>query len=503
MQIDALALRLRPRRSIEATDLGVRLCQASAGSVYSVYLPVALPLVILALATFEVAPWLPTLLIWWAKPWLDRTILFVLSRAAFGQTTTLAQVWAAQRDVWWRHLFFTLTVQRLSLWRAFTQPVYQLEGLTPWRARARVRQVRRRHTGVAMMMTSTFATAEAALAISLLSLLYWFAPRGQAPDILDMLVGEATGALPWAWSAIYMISILFIEPFYVAAGFAMYLNRRVELEAWDIEQEFRRAFGAAATAARAAIVALVVTTGAYTVLLAQEPAPSAPAQPSEIEVAAAIARVKADPNLATEQTIKTLRWKNPTTSATKSSDAPSWLLWLGDLFRWIERSARVLMWCVIALLVGFLAFFVVRLTRGVSPHDGDDAFVAPTHVRDLDIRPEALPPEIGSAARALWDRGEHRGALALLYRGLLSRLAHVHKVPIRDASTEGDCLTLAAAHLTQPRSEYAGRLVHAWQRFVYGRLDVQTTLVYYLCDEFGPTLDQSHGMKSPVQVEVS
>jgi hypothetical protein len=33
-----------------------------------------------------------------------------------------------------------------------------------------------------------------------------------------------------------------LEPFYVAAGFAMYLNRRVELEAWDIEQEFRRGF---------------------------------------------------------------------------------------------------------------------------------------------------------------------------------------------------------------------------------------------------------------------
>jgi hypothetical protein len=28
----------------------------------------------------------------------------------------------------------------------------------------------------------------------------------------------------------------------VAAGFAMYLNRRAQLEAWDIEQELRRAF---------------------------------------------------------------------------------------------------------------------------------------------------------------------------------------------------------------------------------------------------------------------
>jgi hypothetical protein len=36
--------------------------------------------------------------------------------------------------------------------------------------------------------------------------------------------------------------VLFVEPFYVAAGFGMYLSRRAELEAWDIEQEFRRAF---------------------------------------------------------------------------------------------------------------------------------------------------------------------------------------------------------------------------------------------------------------------
>ena len=40
----------------------------------------------------------------------------------------------------------------------------------------------------------------------------------------------------------YLAVVLFLEPFYVAAGFAMYLNRRVVLEAWDIDQEFRRAF---------------------------------------------------------------------------------------------------------------------------------------------------------------------------------------------------------------------------------------------------------------------
>jgi hypothetical protein len=243
VQIDALSLRLRPRRPVEATDLGVRLCQASARQLYPIYLGVALPVVIVALATLQFSSWLPSLLIWWAKPWLDRTIVFVLSRAAFGQPTRLSDVWSAQRQVWWGQLLFTLIVQRLSLWRSLTQPVYQLEGMSPWRARARVRQIRRRYTGAALMMTSTFGMCEMALWTTICSLLYWFAPREQSPDLFAVFAGEIPGALSLASTVAYAIAVLFLEPFYVAAGFAMYLNRRAELEAWDIEQEFRRAFG--------------------------------------------------------------------------------------------------------------------------------------------------------------------------------------------------------------------------------------------------------------------
>ena len=95
MRIDALALRLRPRTGLEAADLGVRLCHDTARSVYCCHALVALPLMTVALASFEIARWLPGLIIWLAKPWLDRTSLFVLSRAAFGQPTGPADVWRA------------------------------------------------------------------------------------------------------------------------------------------------------------------------------------------------------------------------------------------------------------------------------------------------------------------------------------------------------------------------------------------------------------------------
>jgi hypothetical protein len=244
VQLDALALRLRARTPIQAADAGIRLCQASARSVYAAYAVVALPVMTLALASSELAGWLPIALIWWAAPWFDRTILFVLSRAAFGQATTPLDVWRAQRLVWWRRAWFTATVRRLSPWRSVTDPVYLLEGLSLGASGRRVKQVRRPQAGAGLMLTLTFAVAEMCVLAALLSLVVWLAPQGVPAEALDSLIDPESSAFVLAVSVGYAGAAFFIEPFYVAAGFGMYLNRRAELEAWDIEQEFRRAFAA-------------------------------------------------------------------------------------------------------------------------------------------------------------------------------------------------------------------------------------------------------------------
>ena len=237
MQVDSLAVRMRPRSPLEAADLGVRLCQSAAAEVYRCYWLVAIPVIALSLATFEMASWLPALFIWWAKPWLDRTVLFVLSRTAFGQASSVSDLLHAQRRVWWSQLFLSLTLRRLSPWRSFTQPVYQLEGLPFLASRKRVSQIRRGRTTPANLVTMAFSTAEAVLTVALVSLIFWFKPGEgfrYAPGIYAAFELPATCA--------YALVVLFLEPFYVAAGFALYLNRRAQLEAWDIEQELRRAF---------------------------------------------------------------------------------------------------------------------------------------------------------------------------------------------------------------------------------------------------------------------
>jgi len=229
---------------------------------------------------------------------------------------------------------------------------------------------------------------------------------------------------------------------------------------------------------------LLVLLLAEVLTAAASQADRASAPPTRAEIARAVESVKADPNVSGTRTIKMLRFR----SSPARTSQPAWIAWILGFFEWIGESARFVVWALVAALAGVLVVYVSRIVQQRGPKTTDEPFIAPTHVRDLDIRPETLPDDIGEAARRLWDSGDHRTALALLYRGMLSKLAHVHHVPIRDSSTEGDSLTLAAASLPADRSGYLTRLVKGWQRVGYGRQPLERAVVYELCDGFANAL---------------
>jgi hypothetical protein len=231
----------------------------------------------------------------------------------------------------------------------------------------------------------------------------------------------------------------------------------------------------------------------------------APAQPETVpdgdaparsEVRKALDKVESDPNLAAERSVNMLRWAR----AEPDTERPWWwdlanslARWFRGLFGWLAESGRYVVWVVGVLLAALLVTYVVRLVRVRGLPRVPTAFTPPSHVRDLDIRPESLPDDVGSAALALWEQSQQRAALALLYRGLLSRLVHVHGVPIRASSTEGDCLRLAEARLPAEHARYAARLVETWGAAVYGGQLPAAGAVQALCGEFALALGRGAG----------
>lgn len=247
MRVEGLAIALRPRSQSEACDLGLALVRGHARSIWRCFAPIFLVVAALALCTLDSAGWLPLVILFWLKPWLDRVLVFVLARAVFGEATRWSDVWRARRQVLGGQLLRTLLWRRLSPWRAYTQPIEQLEGQRGAARRKRARLMLSANRGAATALQTAFVHAEAVLSYGLVALLWWFAPEHQSAGVWDWFVnpeGHAGGQLGFdlAIALSYFAVVLFLEPFYVAAGFAMYLNRRVALEAWDIEQEFRHAF---------------------------------------------------------------------------------------------------------------------------------------------------------------------------------------------------------------------------------------------------------------------
>lgn len=210
--------------------------------------------------------------------------------------------------------------------------------------------------------------------------------------------------------------------------------------------------------------------------------------PTRAQVQAAADKVRADPDLGGMKTEKTLRFKERDAPDQPAPDDSFKLDWLRNLIASLTEGARMLMWALGALAVALL---IVGARRFVKMRAGGGRLardLLPSHVGALDIRPESLPDDIGGAAAALWQRGQHRPALSLLYRGALSRLVHVHEVPIRAASTEGDCVALASQRLGAPAHAYFTQLVDAWQLAAYGGRLPTTGAVLALCAGFNEHL---------------
>jgi hypothetical protein len=206
---------------------------------------------------------------------------------------------------------------------------------------------------------------------------------------------------------------------------------------------------------------------------------------SRDEIRAAAAKLRADPNLGGEKSLRTLRWNEG--KEAKAAPTPRWLT---RLFDFLAQSSSLLLWIVGALCVAFAVVWGIRVLRERVPAAATpEPQVASLH--GLDIRPESLPENIGAAALELLEAGRERDALSLLYRGALSRAVHRHGIAIAASATESEALRAVNATLDPPRASYFSDLVALWQRTVYAGESVMREPIARLCRGFAESLEGS------------
>src|SRR5688572_27443433 len=292
MRLDQLSVALRPRTPWEAVDLGQALVRRHAAAIWKPWFVLTLPAFVLvnAIAWWTGPVWLGAVAMWWLKPLFDRVPLYVLSRAVFGvvpgtgQTLRSPQVWAPGQ------LFPWLTWRRLDPGRALNLPVDLLEAPRGAARTARVRVLQQAIQSPAWGLSLMGLCMELALFLSLWSLaLLILSPAEMLPESARVMLETFFDTPPrWAQlcvNAAFWIGTSAIEPFYIGAGFGMYLNRRTQLEAWDVELAFRRlaerAQALASGTILAALLALAVPLALWSAPAAAQDGASAPvAQPA-------------------------------------------------------------------------------------------------------------------------------------------------------------------------------------------------------------------------------
>ena len=227
------------------------------------------------------------------------------------------------------------------------------------------------------------------------------------------------------------------------------------------------------------------------------PAPAASAasavDPRAARVEAAVARLRDDPLLSGRHKEHRLRWKDDDEPPKKKPpDMPDlgFLDWLSSLGRFINDTSRFLLWGLVAVLVAVALVSARHVVQLRAFRRRKDA-AAVSHVRDLDVRPQSLPDDVGAAAWALWQSGRVPAALSLLYRGALSRMIHRFDVPITASATEGECLVLARGRLEPGALRYVTQVVRAWEANIYGGRGLSDAMGEALCTGFGQRLDAS------------
>lgn len=436
MDIERIQARIRPRAPWRAMDLGARLMRAWWGRLTLTWLLTTLVPFALLIAAFGMDRiYTACLVFWWLKPLWEKPLLEYLSRALFGERPGAAQLLREFPRYGFRGLAGLLTWRRFAPSRSFDLPVIQLERNRGTRLANRLRVLHLPPSNRSSMLTLVMVNMEQGLLLGFLLLIYMLVPWQFNLQLREWLIAPNPGqqlitAVSW------YLAMTLTEPLYVACGFALYLNKRTWLEAWDIDLGLRRIGLRRGAGAMAAGFLLCLTLPLVAGHARADTATKATPKQQAIHILAG-------PDFMPLQTHHGWRPRS-------FVHEPDWLKKLLTLLPHLHHRSsatdwstlagalRFMLWVVVISLALWLLWHYRRWLAALARRQGPER--APPSVAGLDIRPESLPPDTGSAVRDALAAGRTREALSLLYRASLSRLVSREGLALTRGATEGECL---------------------------------------------------------------
>lgn len=472
---NSFAVALRKRTPWEAVDLGFKLIGNNFKAVFLPWLTLFLLLIVPLFATLHSHPLLILYITFMVMPLLERSCLFVLSRSVFGTVPTYKEVlknWPKQcKTGWLAHTLFL----RFSPSRAFHLPVYQLENLKGLKNRKRRKVLARGNGSLSLNTTFLFSLFEAMMVIGVFTFLKDFVPNAYLQGLVDDF--RSTGVLNHHFIlffvGLYLGAVAFLRPFYMACSFSLYLNRRMELEGWDIELTFRKMAGRLKGKSTAALLVLSLLTCFSTHLAAQEDVLNGRFQ-RRYSTRSGIK----SPKKVIEEVMKTeefnrsqtvTRWKRIDDAENRSpkevDSVPS-----SASYRVFMELLKILIITALVVLIAVVIFNFMVNRRELEGGLKQERKMKPATVTGVALEEQVLPENLTDEAMALWKSGEVRAAYSLLYRGALSKLVNDYDIELNESFTEADCVRAVKRFSESEVSAFFSSLAGDWCMLAYAHI---------------------------------
>ena len=470
VKIESLAIRLRKRSPSEAIDLGFRMARHWFLRLWGAWFIAALPVFAIALAVnWYFDTWYGTLLLWWCKPLYEQPLLYILSRETFSQHVSIKYVFNNYRQIVKPQLFALLSWRRFSPSRSFNNPVAMLEGLKGKKRQQRLTVLHAHQSNASQWLTIVCMHLEVFLQMAILAFIYSLIPQTVTEEFnLFQFVTSEERSFDFLSDAMYFLAASIFAPFYVAAGFSLYLARRTVLEGWDIELVFKQLQGRIKEGfAKVSAVAVVPFLACAIVLSMMTTDPALAGQ----DVNVSSAKVTIEKVMEHEDFGKKIVKKKLTYIGESEKDdeevtripleIPAVLYQILEFLAWVLVIVLVVM--VIARYTHILPW--LDFSKKSLPEVGGST---PEVLMGLKVSEESIPDNVIEVVAELLAKKQYREAIALLYRASLSKVVHQGDIEIPASATEQECNRLIRRSRPQEEARYFDRLTRVWTLLAYG-----------------------------------
>ena len=524
MDLSRLQIVARQRSGWQAVDLGFLLARHWYRDLIISWLLLPLLLfVVLGIFLWQ-WPWAVSLSVWWLKPLWDRLPLYIASQRLFGEQVSARDALLKAPRLFSRQLFAALLWRRFSFSRSHDLPITMLEGLDGAARRRRIAVMHMGSGNAASWVTIICVHLESFMAVGIIVLVAMLIPENVDYDFAEWWLAPD---LLWqhGFNLAFLLCAGLVAPFYCLGGFMLYISRRIDLEAWDIEIQFRNLLqttksqdtgagldsSSAATSgsgSKALGTALLATSLLGFSLAGSDPTLAAPdAQTPNSEVVEYLTPERSR-ELASEilegEDFKKIElksgWRFKETEPEEVEpeiEFPEWLKsvfsFFGDLLSGVfnilaslSLVVKILLGFLLGAALGYLIYMAIKHSVfskafGFLGRKRERKGPVPDVMFGLDLRPETLPDDVPAEVQRLWRDKQFRSAMALLYGASLSRLIHRYGFSFRDGYTETECAQIVKQDGSASLAAFIAELTMVWQQLAYGRLTPTDQVVADLC----------------------